>query len=307
VQVADRFHLLPNLVAALERCLLRHGAARQRASAALEGPAPPRALSPWQRRAEATSLQRHAPKVTRYERIWSLHARGYDLAHIARTVGVSRPTVYRSLGMDRPPERKRPHRTRPGVLDPYRAYLVHRWGQGCHNASQLTREIRTMGYAHSGRTVALFVLGLRQQAPPGRSPSELPAYSARHLAFLFIADPGSLTAREGRYLAALVQAEPALAEAHALAYDFAQLLRRREGERLDRWMERADASASAEVRGFATGLRSDLAAVRAGLTLAWSNGQTEGQVHRLKLLKRQMYGRAGFALLRQRVLGDVAA
>jgi transposase len=67
-------------------------------------------------------------------------------------------------------------------------------------------------------------------------------------------------------------------------------------------LERAVASDSAEVRGFAAGLRADLAAVRAGLTLAWSNGQTEGQVHRLKLLKRQMYGRAGFALLRTRVL-----
>jgi transposase len=302
IQVADRFHLLRNLVEALERCLLRHGAARRRAAAALDTPAPARPRTPWQRRAEATSLQRHAPKVTRYERVWSLHARGYDLAHIARTVGVSRPTVYRYLSMDRPPERKRPRRTRPGVLDPYRAYLMHRWGEGCHNASQLTREIRAMGYAHSGRAVAHFILTLRQQAPPGRSPGEVPAYSARHLAFLLIADPGTLTADEGAYLAALEQAEPALAEARALAYDFAQLLRRREGERLDRWLERAGASGSAEVRGFATGLRADLAAVRAGLTLAWSNGQTEGQVHRLKLLKRQMYGRAGFALLRTRVL-----
>jgi transposase len=67
-------------------------------------------------------------------------------------------------------------------------------------------------------------------------------------------------------------------------------------------MERADASSSAEVRGFAAGPRGGLAAVRAGLTLAWSNGQTEGQVHRLKLLKRHVYGRAGFALLRARVL-----
>lgn len=77
------------------------------------------------------------------------------------------------------------------------------------------------------------------------------------------------------------------------------------GEELDGWIAKATTSGIAEVRRYARGLLTDKAAVQAGVTLAWSNGQVEGQIHRLKLLKRQMYGRAGFDLLRRRVLQTV--
>jgi transposase len=76
----------------------------------------------------------------------------------------------------------------------------------------------------------------------------------------------------------------------------------RPGEALEAWMTEAADSGIAAVARFARGLQVDLPAIKAGLTLAWSNGVTEGQIHRLKLVKRQGYGRAGFALLRQRVL-----
>ena len=83
---------------------------------------------------------------------------------------------------------------------------------------------------------------------------------------------------------------------------FCQMLRTRQGEHLDDWIKRAKESGIPELRSFAKGLLKDYDAVKAGLTLEWSQGQTEGQIQRLKVLKRQMFGRASFPVLRQRVL-----
>jgi transposase len=95
---------------------------------------------------------------------------------------------------------------------------------------------------------------------------------------------------------------PDLESAYCLTQDFLQMLRKREGERLDTWLTKVQESELPELQSFAHGVDQDKAAVQAGLTLPINNGQTEGHVTRIKLLKRMMYGKAGFALLRQRVL-----
>jgi transposase len=306
IQVIDRFHLMRNLVEALERLLLRHGEARERATATLTPSAVPRPLAPWEQRAEETSRRKHAPRVTTYERVWAMRLQGHDIAHIARTVGISRQTAYRYLAMSRPPERKRTHERAPRPLDAYLPYLRHRWEEGCRNANQLWREIRAMGYAQSSRTLALLMTEWRRQDAHGTG--HLPrrrtgaAWTARQVAFLFIALPGDLTTEQARYLAALRAAEPSLAPAYAHAQDFAVMLRGRHGQRLDDWVARVVAGDCAELRAFATGLLPDKDAVEAGLTLPWSTGPCEGHIHKIKLIKRSMFGRAGFALLRQRVL-----
>jgi transposase len=105
------------------------------------------------------------------------------------------------------------------------------------------------------------------------------------------------------YLYRLGALDDTTGDAYRLTQEFAAMVRGLEGEKLDEWLEKADASEAAVLRHFAKGLRKDLSAVRAGLTESWSNGPVEGFVHKLKLVKRQMYGRAGFALLRRRVLG----
>jgi transposase len=97
-------------------------------------------------------------------------------------------------------------------------------------------------------------------------------------------------------------AAPALASAYALAQDFAAMLRDRHGQCLDDWIAQVMADNRTELRAFATGLLPDKAAVEAGLTLSWSTGPCEGQIHKIKLIKRSMYGKAGFALLGHRVL-----
>jgi transposase len=306
IHVIDRFHLLRNLVEALERLLLRHGEAREGASAALAPSGAPRPLAPWAQRAEETSRRKHAPRVRAYERVWAMRLQGHDIAHIARTVGISRQTAYRYLAMSHPPERKRKYERASRPLDPYIPYLRHRWGEGCRNANQLWREIRAMGYTQSSRTMAHLMTEWRRRDPhgartlPRRRRGE--AWTARRVAFLYIAPPDDLTAEQATYLAAVHAAEPSLASAYALAQDCAAMLRDRQGQLLDEWIALAVAGASTELCGFAAGLLPDKAAVQAGLTLSWSTGPCEGHIHKVKLIKRSMFGKAGFALLRRRVL-----
>jgi len=117
-----------------------------------------------------------------------------------------------------------------------------------------------------------------------------------------LGDPADLDAEEDAYRARLRVLCPTIAHAQDLIHGFLRLLRERDQAALDPWLDAAAASQIPEMCSFAAGLRRDYAAVEAALSTEWNNGQVEGQVNRLKLLKRQGYGRAGFALLRQRVL-----
>ena len=163
VQVIDRWHLIQNLVEALERCLLRFRPALKVAAGkgdAILSPLPSSGeptLVPWQQRAEAASQQKHATKMERYEQMRTLRDAGFTVLDIAQIVGATRPTVYRYLALGGPPERQRPQRSKHRVLAPYEPYLIRRWADGCRNRSRLFREIRLLGYQHSARTVSLFL------------------------------------------------------------------------------------------------------------------------------------------------------
>ena len=126
--------------------------------------------------------------------------------------------------------------------------------------------------------------------------------SDRHVACLLVWRKDRLPEQEREYLRRLCDHEPTIALAYELTQEFAGLTRERTGRGFDAWLTRATTSGITELDRFARGLTDDRAAVEAGLSLEWSNGQTEGQVNKLKLLKRQMYGRANFDLLRRRVL-----
>ncbi len=120
--------------------------------------------------------------------------------------------------------------------------------------------------------------------------------------WLVLQRPDRLDETEQARLIQVRQAAPAVAMAVTLAQEFAAMMREREAAGLDTWLDRAEASGQADVRGFAGSIRRDYAAVKAALTLPFSNGPVEGQVNRLKCVKRQMYGLAKFDLLRKRVL-----
>ena len=171
----------------------------------------------------------------------------------------------------------------------------------------LWRELRAQGFAHSVSNVQRFVAQLRREGPTAvgrpRTPLTKPdGPPPRHVAALILRRPAQRTDEQRAYLTQLQGEDPMIATATTLAEDFLAMLRRREGARLPAWLEAAEASGIDELKRLAGTLRADQDAVQAGLTLRHSNGQTEGQVNRLKLVKRQGYGRAKVDLLRKRVL-----
>jgi transposase len=192
------------------------------------------------------------------------------------------------------------------VLAPYKAYLIQRWTEGCRNRARLFREIRLLGYQDSARTVSLFLKRLAQDPSASAAASSRPTVtrvpSARHVASLLVWRKDRLPEEERDYLRRLCDQEPTIALVYELAQEFADMARKRSGQGFDAWLVRATSSGITELDRFARGLTDDRAAVDAGLSLEWSNGQTEGQVNKLKLLKRSMYGRANFDLLRLRLL-----
>jgi len=216
-------------------------------------------------------------------------------------VGLARGTVMKYLRAACFPEMA-PH-PRPRQIDPYLPYLRERWNAGEHNARALWREIHAQGYPHSARALRnhLEPLQARGQTslPVG---SALDPVSAKEAVWLFIRANDALEEQERETLVVLRQTSPTADRLYPLVQEFVQLVRTRSGERLDAWLGKARVSPFRELRRFAAGLERDRAAVQRGRTLSESNGQTEGFVNKHKLVKRIMFGRAGFPLLRQRLL-----
>jgi transposase len=199
------------------------------------------------------------------------------------------------------------------VLNPYKDLLLQHWNQGCHDARQVFGLLQRQGYRGSYATVARYAQRLRQAqglaprqastvAPPLPVVAE-PQHgdlTPRRTAWLVLRRPETRTLDEEQQLVQLAAQQPELAEAITLARDFADLVRTRQPTRLDDWLARAMSSAGSALQRFAQGLRDDYAAVKAGVTVAWSNGPVEGHINRLKMLKRQMVGRAHLDLLRRR-------
>jgi len=306
MQVADRFHLVRNLGEALETFLLHKRGVLKEAAARVTEVLVPAALplpesaamytgkrkTPrprlWQQRVEEASLQRHARVVAAYERVHALRAKGADIGDIARTVGVGRRTVYRYLHLAGPPERKRPGQRPSPHRAAWEAFISHRWEEGCHNGRQLWREARAAGHRCSDSSVARFVADLRRLGPQrvtarrtGGAITSVQGPTARRVALLLLRPPENRTPEQALYVEHLCQYEATIATAHALVQTFMRMLHERQGAYLDAWVEAVAQSGIAELHRFAQGLAKDHAAVQAGLSVAYSNGQTEGQIHRL--------------------------
>ena len=252
-----------------------------------------------------------ANRLVRYEQIIALHREGLSQRAIARHLHVSRKVVRRSVRAGTFPERV-PTGRRQSKLAPYLPYLRKRWEEGCHNGLQLARELQALGFRGSASLVGKLIGGWRarlpgpaervrgkkrQMAPPARR-----RLSPRQASWLFVQDQAQLTADQRALIERIRQTNADLQELYQLGQDFVQMVKQRRARRLDGWLARAHQSSSVELRGFASGIKRDYAAVKAALSLPWSQGQVEGHITRLKFLKRQMYGRAHFGLLRSRVL-----
>jgi transposase len=266
---------------------------------------PVRTVYRWQEREDCPAHQsQRTPRVDkqeRYAQIRELRLRGLSQKEIAQRLAIGVRTVQRWQGLETS-QALQPRRKRRSIFDPYAAYVLSRWQQGERSVSLLWQEIQQQGFAGSLQTMYRFVRVLRQEAMPLPAPGVADRVSVQKAIWLLARPYENLKADERRDLQEVCQANQELAALHPLAQSFGQIVRKREGHRLQGWMKQVEASSFRDVKRFVQGLQRDKEEVLAGLTLVYSNGQVEGQINKLKLLKRTMYGRAGFPLLRQRVL-----
>ena len=312
-QIADRFHLLQNAGEVLERCLTRHHAVLTQVAQALI-PADVAARTTKRTPAEERRKQdRRAARHETYERVVALQQQGVSSVQIAKQLGLARGTVLRYVRAASFPELA--PRPRPRQIDPYLPYLRERWNAGEHNARALWREIRAQGYGAGDEQVRRIVNAWRTDPhahgnqptiAAGPAKGEMTTYSVRKTRWLLWKPVSALREGEARYVAALKDLCPQIAQAQDLLLAFRTLVTEQRPEQLDPWLDMCDQSGIAELVGFAQGVRRDYAAVKAALRYVWSQGPVEGHINRLKTIKRQMYGRAGFALLRRRVLAQSA-
>src|SRR4051795_11777320 len=315
IQVADRWHLLRNGSDALRGVLDHHHrhldeAARIAAASLTDEPAANDntldAASAQDTglpvtKTEQRSLDAQRRRDARFEEAVRLREQGMTIRGIARALGIGRKTVRRWLRAGHAPTWRHADRGRSS-LDPFRDYLETRWAAGCRNGTGLWREIRERGFAGQSGIVRQWAPRQRRQNPPaGLKPTAQPAQgqppTPRKAARLLMSEPDKLSEDDRRFV--LLELSPPIAQAVDLARAFSTMIKQSLADQLDGWIAAAE---NGGFKGFAGSLRQDRDAVHAALTLPWSTGPVEGQINRLKVIKRTMYGRAGFDLLRHRVL-----
>jgi transposase len=326
-QVADRWHLLVNLREAIERWLNRvagrlAGLPLDEQTALLlaqQEAIKPHTLRPQSQRSYQAQQAHRERRYARYEQARALYAEGVSILQIAKRVGLSWTTARNFAYAATFPERARQPR-RSSHLDPYLSYLMQRWQAGCTNASQLWRELAAQGYGGTRKPVARWVQHQRTQparttptkfthaddtrplaAQPARQRSRGMLPSPRELVWVLVREPTQLDELEHKLLSHLKQDAEAVV-VHDLVQRYQTMIRKRQPDQLDPWLSDCTTSTVTELKTFAGGIERDKAAVSAAMSERWSTGPVEGHITRLKLLKRQAYGRASLGLLRQRLL-----
>lgn len=310
IQVADRFHLLQNLtdtvykvVEKKQKIIKNVFKTEKKASASCDY------------EIKSNDLQPTPADLRRWERIKQAHhlaETGWTSIAIAVELGLHPKTVRRYLRIsDLQPLNRR---KRPKLLDPYKSYLIQRWNDGCRKGTLLYDEIKGQGYAGRMTPLRDFLRTLKgkdltNQKEPSDFDTKWRRLSLRRLAFA-MGRPAEVW-QEKEWLIAglnlLGERDAMLGETIDLARRFTCLVSNREADQLDTWLSLAKSAKAPPLRQFAVGLEADLPAIRAALQLKWSNGPVEGKINRLKMLKRQMYGRANLDLLRIRLVGAQSA
>ena len=310
VQVADRWHLLRNLGDTVQGLVDRH---RRQVHAAARGVAHRRHVMraatcpPDLTQEQALRSGRRKGRDERYEAILELKARGLTSIQIGANVGISHITVQRWLKAGAAPAHDKP--PQPGSVGLHAPYLEQRWQEGCRNATMLWRELKERGYRGSERTLRRWIAERRQTGVRHQEVVDTVAAeawtvpSSRRCARLLTATADKVGSRESEFLTNLRVTAPDLVRAGEIASEFAGMICKRAPEKaeaaLKAWMETAQDSLLAS---FTRGLQRDSDAVQAALTEPWSTGPVEGHINRLKLVKRQMYGRGKLDLLHRRMV-----
>ncbi|MEV8548094.1 ISL3 family transposase [Streptomyces sp. NPDC051572] len=303
VQVEDPFHLLQNLGTAVEGCVRRHNACLKPPDADANGIvnisfAEPenttKAMSPI----ETRQRERHAI-------VHALLDQGHGIREIARELHMGGNTVRRAARAETPEQMLNgPHQPRPSRLNPFKAHLDRRWAEGHSNAIHLHAELKELGYQGSYQIISDHLRPRRRRrirvvgpAPPG----------VRQVTGWMMPHPDRLRDEEREQFAGILARCPELAAAEQLVRSFAEILTTRSGQHLKDWILAAQAEDLPGLHSFAHGLEKDWDTVLQGLTTHWNSGPVKGRVNHIKLIKRQMFGRAKLPLLRKRVLLTAAA
>ena len=328
VQVADRFHLWQDLAEAAGKSVLACLAALSPQSPAPEKPQTAAALGdPAPAPAPATGApgepdgfldvhgqQRRlvARHRERYAAVQDLRAEGCPVREIARRLGLARGTAAKFASAASIDELLVKATSRPSILDPYKPYLNQRQNEGCTSAVALHEEIRARGWTGDYLTVSRYLRQFRtadgrdRQARTGlqlTAPAAAPPLKPRQVTRWIMTHPDHLASEDTANLARLLDASPALAATAGHVRSFAGMMTRRQGLlALEDWRTRVEASDQPGLHSFARGIRRDQQAVTAGLALPRSSGPLEGKNCKIKYLKRLMYGRANFDLLRKMAL-----
>ncbi|GGP78241.1 ISL3 family transposase [Streptomyces abikoensis] len=299
VQVADRFHLWRNLGEAAERCISRHRSCL-RATTAKAAPQKSEAQTPADGGSPWPTGHRFADRTrAKHATVHALLAAGHSRRSIQRQLGMTYRTVQRLADAARPEDLFQGQwQNRKTKLDDFKPYLNDRWAEGCTNAWTLWEEIKTHGYHGGYGAVRAYLQPFRTTptSPAARPPSP------RTVAGWILTHPDTLPESERLKLKSVLAHCPELDALTGHVRTFGRVITELQGDRLPQWIKAVRADDLPSLHTFANGLERDLAAVTAGLTLPWSSGVVEGHVNRIKMIKRQMYGRAGFGLLRKRVL-----
>lgn len=229
-----------------------------------------------------------------------LHHRGAHHLEIAQVVGLGHHAVSRWLKAGGPPAHDKPRQVR--LLDAFEAHLERQWIDGCRSGTKLWRVIRAEGFTGTERTVRRWTKARTEQEPfPVHTivAAAGSAISSRQCIRLLHTQEEKLNQRERQFIRVLGEAVPAFTTAADMAKAFCDLMRNRDPIGFDTWLGKAEASLLAQ---FASALRRDGDAIRAAFEEVWTTSPVEGQINKLKLIKRRMYGRAKQDLLRQMVL-----
>lgn len=262
-------------------------------------------------RIEQDKQARHSIRQERYDMVMERHEQGFSSRKIARQLSISSRTVRKYIQTDTCPMYP-DGIVRLSKLDNFMDYIRKRLADGCRCVTQIWREICNQGFDGSRGLVSRFVAKERQLLSSSSSigktedkaAKEVFPWSSSRASWLFVKPIEELTVDDQQALERMQEADTKVAEAYTLGRRFIAMVKEHESSGLKSWLDDVAKSGIEALKGFAKGIEQDLAAVINALSLPWSNGQTEGQVNRLKLIKRQMYGRANFDLLRKRVLAN---
>jgi transposase len=302
IQVADRWHLWHNLAECAGKTAARHrGCLKEQPAAADAGDQDAPAVP--DESLDVCGRERQTARRTR-ERYAEIRERldaGQPEAAIRRATGLDRRTVQRYARAASAGELLASAVKRESRLDEFKPYICQRWNQGLTDAAQIHAELAKRGWTGSPQTVRRYVHLLRQA---GAAVTPAPAApKTRQITRWLLSRPGSLGDGDQARLAAVRAGCPHLDALAGHIRDFAEMMTRRQGLlALEDWLTRVEADDQPELHSLAAGIRRDQEAVTAGLALPYHSGAMEGNVNKIKMIKRQMYGRAGFALLRKRVI-----